>query len=209
MKRIIVLIDGTWNKEGVNADTNVAKLDPNNKKCVQRIIKPEAVDGTVQEVFYHDGVGTDGGLLERLLGGAIGLGLKKIVQASYNFVVDKFNAQSLRAGLGCPEPVHHRELHIPNHERVQSDAHHPGARLYERRRDREPLQQEFGITPVVLARSSEGDRKTPALLHWHLGPALAGPSISGGAGRFFGGVTLEMYNEFPHQAPVTERPVAL
>src|SRR6516165_11600954 len=122
---------------------------------------------------------------------------------------EDLRGQSLRAELGCPEPVRHRELHIPNHERVQSDPHDPGARLYERRRDREPLQEEFGITPVVLARSSEGDRKTAALLHWHLGPALAGPSISGGAGRFFGGVTLEMYNEFPHQAPVTERPVAL
>ena len=42
MKRIIVLIDGTWNKEGVNADTNVAKLDPNNKKCLQRIIPLKA-----------------------------------------------------------------------------------------------------------------------------------------------------------------------
>jgi uncharacterized protein (DUF2235 family) len=92
MKRIIVLIDGTWNKEGVNADTNVAKLDPKNKKCLQQIITPKAADGTIQEVFYHDGVGSDGGLLERLLGGAIGLGLKQIVQASYNFIVDRFKA---------------------------------------------------------------------------------------------------------------------
>jgi|307.fasta_scaffold199405_1 hypothetical protein len=50
MKRIIVLIDGTWNKEGVNADTNVAKLDPNNKKCLQRIIPLKAGE-TIQEVF--------------------------------------------------------------------------------------------------------------------------------------------------------------
>src|SRR5215472_2677987 len=49
-----------------------------------------------------------------------------------------------------------------------------------------------------------------ALTHLHLGPASAGPfSISGGRARFLGGVTLEMYNEFHHQAPVTERPVAL
>src|SRR5262252_7546630 len=89
MKRIIVLIDGTWNKEGVNADTNVAKLDPNNKKCLQRIIPLKAGE-TIQEVFYHDGVGTDGGLLERLLGGAIGLGLKQIIRESYNFIVNRF-----------------------------------------------------------------------------------------------------------------------
>jgi hypothetical protein len=36
-----------------------------------------------------------------------------------------------------------------------------------------------------------------------------GLSISGERGRFLGGVTLEMYNEFHHQAPVIERPVAL
>ena len=27
MKRIVVLIDGTWGKEGAGIDTNVAKLD--------------------------------------------------------------------------------------------------------------------------------------------------------------------------------------
>ena len=91
MQRIIILIDGTWNREGVQADTNVAKLDPRDKKCLQRLIKPKATDGTLQEVFYHDGVGNDGGIVERLLGGAIGLGLKKIVQACYEFIVNKFN----------------------------------------------------------------------------------------------------------------------
>src|SRR5262249_12173668 len=91
MQRIIILIDGTWNREGVQADTNVAKLDPRDKKCLQRLIKPKATDGTLQEVFYHDGVGNDGGIVERLLGGAIGLGLKKIVRACYEFIVNKFN----------------------------------------------------------------------------------------------------------------------
>src|SRR5215831_9159287 len=41
-------------------------------------------------------------------------------------------------------------------------------------------------------------------------PALAGPFYFGRDGEcFLRGVTLEMYNEFHHQAPVTERPVAL
>ena len=31
MKRIVALIDGTWNKEGSRADTNVAKLDSAKK----------------------------------------------------------------------------------------------------------------------------------------------------------------------------------
>jgi hypothetical protein len=61
-------------------------------------------------------------------------------------------SQSLRAELGRPELVHHRELHIPDYERVQSDPHDPGTCLYERRCNREPLQEESRITPVVLAR---------------------------------------------------------
>ena len=28
MKRIVILIDGTWNDEGHGNDTNIAKLDP-------------------------------------------------------------------------------------------------------------------------------------------------------------------------------------
>jgi uncharacterized protein (DUF2235 family) len=87
VKRIVVLIDGTWNKEGDGADTNVAKLDSGKKIATQIFIKPTALDGTVQNVHYHDGVGSDGDLAQRALGGAIGLGLKKIIQEAYAFVV--------------------------------------------------------------------------------------------------------------------------
>jgi len=65
---------------------------------------------------------------------------------------EDLRGQSLRAELGRPEPVRHRQLHVPDHERVQSDAHHPGARLYERRCDREPLQEGAGIAAVASAR---------------------------------------------------------
>jgi Uncharacterized alpha/beta hydrolase domain (DUF2235) len=87
MKRIVVLIDGTWDKEGITGNTNVAKLDSANKVFASAFIKDRAVDGTVQRVRYHDGVGTEGDLFKRLLGGAIGLGLKKIVLDCYGFVV--------------------------------------------------------------------------------------------------------------------------
>ena len=33
MKRIVSLIDGTWNEEGKGNDTNIAKLDPNQAKA--------------------------------------------------------------------------------------------------------------------------------------------------------------------------------
>jgi len=59
MKRIVVLIDGTWNKKGSGADTNVAKLDSGKKIIAQAFIKAFASDGTAQHVHYHDGVGAE------------------------------------------------------------------------------------------------------------------------------------------------------
>jgi uncharacterized protein (DUF2235 family) len=92
MKRIVVLIDGTWGKESVGSDTNVAKLDSGKKNAARAFIKAQAADGTVQHVHYHEGVGAEGDLLRKFLGGAIGLGLKKIIQEAYEFVVGDYDA---------------------------------------------------------------------------------------------------------------------
>jgi len=78
MKRIVVLIDGTWGKEGTGFDTNIAKLDCGKKVVTQAFIKARATNGTVQNVHYHDGVGADGDFVMKLLGGAVGLGLAPI-----------------------------------------------------------------------------------------------------------------------------------
>src|SRR6516164_7338554 len=86
MKRIVILIDGTWNKEGTTGNTNVAKLD------LKTLIKCQAANGTIQRVHYHDGVGAYGHILKKLLGGAIGLGLKKIVLDCYGFIVADYEA---------------------------------------------------------------------------------------------------------------------
>src|SRR6516162_8105596 len=86
MKRIVILIDGTWDKEGTTGNTNVAKLG------VNALIKRRAANGTVQRVRYHDGVGAYGDIFKKVLGGAIGLGLKKIVLDCYGFLVDDYEA---------------------------------------------------------------------------------------------------------------------
>ena len=88
MKRIVALIDGTWNKEGSGADTNVAKLD--SAKKIRAFIQATAADRTLQHVYYHDGVGSEGDFAQRLLGGAIGLGLKKIIQEVYEYIVTDY-----------------------------------------------------------------------------------------------------------------------
>jgi Uncharacterized alpha/beta hydrolase domain (DUF2235) len=90
MKRIVVLIDGTWNKEGTTGNTNVAALDPGNRIVAHAFIKTTASDGAAQHVHYHDGVGVEGDLFKKLLGGAIGLGLKQIIRECYDDVVDDY-----------------------------------------------------------------------------------------------------------------------
>ena len=91
MKRIVVLIDGTWGKEGAGIDTNVAKLDSGKKNPVQTFINAQTTDGILQKVHYHDGVGAEGDLFRKILGGAIGLGLKKIIQEAYQFIVADYD----------------------------------------------------------------------------------------------------------------------
>jgi uncharacterized protein (DUF2235 family) len=46
MKRIVILIDGTWNKEGITGNTNVAALDPGNRIVTQAFIKTSATGGS-------------------------------------------------------------------------------------------------------------------------------------------------------------------
>jgi uncharacterized protein (DUF2235 family) len=90
MKRIVILIDGTWNEEGQGNDTNIAKLDPNYEAAGAPLIKPKAADGTLQLAFYHKGVGSDPDFLKHLLGGAIGIGLKQIVEDAYRTVAENY-----------------------------------------------------------------------------------------------------------------------
>lgn len=90
MKRIVILIDGTWNEENIGQDTNIAKLDPSNPKVPARLIKGQADDETEQLVLYHKGVGTDPDFLKRMLGGAVGFGLKQIVQDAYKSVAGHY-----------------------------------------------------------------------------------------------------------------------
>ena len=61
--------------------------------------------------------------------------------------------EPLRPELGYSECVRRRQLDLPEHERIQSNAHDPGARLHERRRDRQSLQEEPGIAAVAPTTS--------------------------------------------------------
>jgi uncharacterized protein (DUF2235 family) len=91
MKRIVILIDGTWDEEGSGNPTNIAKLDPAYAAAAPSLIKAVGVDGIEQKVEYHPGVGTDPDLIKHWLGGSIGLGLKQIVLDAYASVVNLYD----------------------------------------------------------------------------------------------------------------------
>ena len=84
-KRLVVCCDGTWNRpdqldDGIAAPTNVSKL----ALAVAR--RDDA--GVEQVVHYVLGVGTR--RLERIRGGAFGVGLSRNVREAYRFLVDNY-----------------------------------------------------------------------------------------------------------------------
>ena len=77
-KLLVVCCDGTWNTpDQMGHPTNVTKMT--------RAILPRAADGSVQTVYYDEGVGT-GNRLDRFLGGTLGVGLGLNVQQAYRFL---------------------------------------------------------------------------------------------------------------------------
>ncbi len=85
MKRIAILIDGTWNQPYALEPTNVIRLS--------RCIFGTDADDNQQTVIYSPGVGSGTGnnalarRLDRLLGGAFGWGLTDIIEDTYRNLV--------------------------------------------------------------------------------------------------------------------------
>ncbi len=88
MKRLVICCDGTWNTpdqkdRGVMRPTNVVKL--------ARWVLPQASDGTVQKSYYDRGVGT-GDFIDRVFGGAFGIGLAHNTREAYEFLSHHYAA---------------------------------------------------------------------------------------------------------------------
>ncbi len=87
-KRLVICSDGTWNKPdqtsgGLPSPTNVVKL-------MQAIPASDAT-GMEQRVFYHSGVGAEGGWWSRFTGGAFGEGIDDIIEANYRFLIENYD----------------------------------------------------------------------------------------------------------------------
>ena len=64
----IITFIGTW----MNSDNGLinGKISvPSNVTRISRAIKPVAKDGIPQIVYYHFGLGTQGGIVNRVVGG--------------------------------------------------------------------------------------------------------------------------------------------
>jgi uncharacterized protein (DUF2235 family) len=84
-KRIIIACDGTWNRPDQVHDDEVT---PTNVTKLALAVADED-GGTEQCVFYERGVGT-GGVVDRLSGGSVGIGLSKNVLAPYRFLAQHY-----------------------------------------------------------------------------------------------------------------------
>ncbi|MGV9859870.1 T6SS phospholipase effector Tle1-like catalytic domain-containing protein [Gordonia sp. NPDC003425] len=77
-KNLVVCCDGTWKNSD---DPNVSNIEK-----IARSIAPTGYDGESQIVHYSRGVGAGGSRVERLLGGAFGLGLDTAIVECYRFL---------------------------------------------------------------------------------------------------------------------------
>lgn len=85
-KRIVICADGTWNTPQKESD---GQPTTTNVWLLYQLIKPQATDGLPQLAYYHAGVGTHG-VLDRLLGGAFGVGLNSNIRDCYRFLIDHY-----------------------------------------------------------------------------------------------------------------------
>jgi uncharacterized protein (DUF2235 family) len=85
-KKIAICFDGTWNTPDNNGDID-GKVDTNVCKLYKGVAKQDK-EGTPQLPWYSEGVGTK--WYNKVSGGAFGVGLSKIIQKGYEFLVQNY-----------------------------------------------------------------------------------------------------------------------
>lgn len=78
MKNLVVCCDGTWKRAD---DRNVSNIEK-----MARAMAAETADGITQIVFWVSGVGTGASRAERILGGALGIGMDSAIVDAYRFL---------------------------------------------------------------------------------------------------------------------------
>lgn len=88
MANLVVCCDGTWNTpdqedNGQPAPTNVFKLN--------KALAEVDADGVQQEPYYRPGVGSSGGLWDRIKGGGLGVGLSDDIKSAYKWLCERYD----------------------------------------------------------------------------------------------------------------------
>ncbi len=82
-KRIIIGMDGTWQRDD--------QVTPTNVKRILDCIPPEGPDRIQQTIAHFDGVGATGSILERAWNGATGADLPKKIQEAYENITQNYH----------------------------------------------------------------------------------------------------------------------
>ncbi|KAI2471987.1 hypothetical protein F4781DRAFT_420292 [Annulohypoxylon bovei var. microspora] len=91
-KRIVVCCDGTWQNSdnGYVQPTSSNPLPtlqvPSNVTRISRTFKRTCSDGVFQIVYYQSGVGSRSGVVDRILGGAFGIGIAENIREAYAYI---------------------------------------------------------------------------------------------------------------------------
>lgn len=82
MRHLIVCCDGTWNTPDQESVTNVKRL--------YDALADKDDSGNEQRRYYGPGVGTEGGLVARLTGGGLGVGLDGNIMGAYDWLTTRY-----------------------------------------------------------------------------------------------------------------------
>lgn len=87
MKRLILCCDGTWNNPeqeqgGIPAPSNVYKL--------YNALAARGADGVEQLKYYHPGVGGEGGVVDKVLGGSLGVGIGRHICSGLHWLARNY-----------------------------------------------------------------------------------------------------------------------
>ncbi|KAI0128746.1 hypothetical protein BJ170DRAFT_701492 [Xylariales sp. AK1849] len=91
-KRIVVCCDGTWQ----NSDNGYVKPSsrkpvpslqiPSNVTRISRAFARACGDGTFQIIYYQSGVGSRTGIVDKITGGAFGIGIAENIREAYSYI---------------------------------------------------------------------------------------------------------------------------
>ncbi len=85
-KRIVICADGTWNMPQQSAHGGPS---PTNVWLLWKLVNDRSASNMPQLAYYHPGVGT-GGILNRVVGGINGFGLRRNILECYRFIVEQY-----------------------------------------------------------------------------------------------------------------------